>query len=122
MMFLPDLPDLAVNPVLDDQFHLVSAHAPPAADPDLNFQQVEEGMDRGKIRFGRGEAALPVEAEPDQLGKVLHLTGHLNDIFERHRDRQVSCGSTGRIARSRRFSAIIGTGIGHGLTTAGRVL
>ncbi len=123
LMFLPDLPYLPVNPVLDDQLHLIPAHAPPAADPDLHFQQVEEGMDCGKIRFGGGELALPGEAEPDQLGKVLHLTGHLDDIFERHRDRQVGYGSTGRIVRKTRFRAIIsGTGIGHSLTTAGRIL
>ena len=49
---LLECPDLPVNPVLDDQFHLVFTHARLAADTDLHFQQVEDGLDGGKIGFG----------------------------------------------------------------------
>ena len=46
---LLECPDLAVNPVLDDQFHLVFTHASLAADTDLHFQQVKDWLDGGKI-------------------------------------------------------------------------
>lgn len=51
-VFLLERPDLPVNPVLDDQFHLVFAHACTVAETNLHFQQVENRLDCGKIRIG----------------------------------------------------------------------
>jgi len=50
-IFLLECPDLPVNPVLDDQFHLVFTHACPVAEANLHFQHVEDRLDGSKICF-----------------------------------------------------------------------
>ncbi len=60
------LGNLAVNPVLDDQFHLVFTHASLAADTDLHFQQVKDWLDDGKIGLRvEGTAALLIETQDE---------------------------------------------------------
>ena len=74
-VLLTAAPDLVIDPVLDDEFHLIPAHARPETYADLKFQQVEDGLDHGEISLGTGETALPFDAERDQFVQVFHLAG-----------------------------------------------
>jgi len=87
------------------------------ADADADFQQVEDGLDGGKIGFGGGEPALVLKAQQDQLVQVLHLAGQLDDVLKRHADRQSVWLFGGIRGGGRPVAVIAGIAFGHDITT-----
>ena len=83
-VFVPAIPDLLIDPVLHDQFHLLLYHPGSKPDPDLDFKQVKERLDCFKIRIRPGKSTGLFDVDHHQFVKMGKFPGYIDDLFERH--------------------------------------
>ena len=63
---IPARPDLLINPVMNNQFHLLLRYARPAPDPDLDFEQIEERLNCPEIGISSGKSSGTLDIKHNQ--------------------------------------------------------
>ena len=67
---IPARPDLLINPVMNNQFHLLLRYARSAPDPDLDFEQIEERLNCPEIGISSGKSSGTLNIKHNQLVEV----------------------------------------------------
>ena len=88
--------NLFIYPVLDEQFHIVFIHPCAVSYPDLGFQHIKDGSNRGKIGLGTGETARLFKVQHDQLVQVRKLAREIDDALKGHAARDIRLKNVGR--------------------------